>query len=209
MKLLLGRVRPTGICGCGGYAIVELGADDLRKLAARRKALLAAKADDDQLYEMWYWAHAATFYGDDKDIHTTGTGADFLSDLLGDDEMRALTDDEAVKLAESHAGPHRLRSAHRARERRLLVRLRQVRRHDHDHCGDSVGGAVVTAPLEGRAAVYLVTFERGDEDAEVAASRGRNGQQQLADELQEACDASGPNGTYKVHGEKLSRALDD
>ena len=67
----------------------------------------------------------------------------------------------------------------------------------------------MTAPLEGRAAVYLVTFERGDEDAEVAASRGRNGQQQLADELQEACDASGPNGTYKVHGEKLSRALDD
>lgn len=58
-----------------------------------------------------------------------------------------------------------------------------------------MGGAVVTAPLEGRAAVYLVTFERGDEDAEVAASRGS--------------DASGPNGTYKVHGEKLSRALDD
>ena len=100
MKLLLRSFSTNRDLGFGGYAIVELGADDLRKLAARRKALLAAKASDDQLYEMWYWAHEATFYGDDTDIHTTGTGADFLSDLLGDDETRALTDDEAVKLAD-------------------------------------------------------------------------------------------------------------
>ena len=58
-------------------------------------------------------------------------------------------------------------------------------------------------PLEGRAVAYLVTFTRGDEDAEVAATAGRTGAQQLAAELQEACDAGILNGTFEIHGEAL------
>ena len=82
----------------GGYAIVELGADELRRLGARRKALLAAKADDNQLYEMWYWSGGADFYGDDTEIHVADTGADSMHDLLDDEEIRVLTADEAASM---------------------------------------------------------------------------------------------------------------
>jgi hypothetical protein len=50
---------------------------------------------------------------------------------------------------------------------------------------------------------YLVTFKRDGEDAEVAEDAGRTGAQQLAAELQAACDAGLLSGTFEVHGEAL------
>src|SRR5271169_5535918 len=83
----------------GDYAIVELDADDLRRLVTRRAALLAAKAADDGLYEMWYWAHDACFYSGDVEIPDQDDGQEYLDGLLKGDEARVLGADEAASVS--------------------------------------------------------------------------------------------------------------
>lgn len=77
--------------------------------------------------------------------------------------------------------------------------------------GTSMNGEAVVRPtgqLEGRAAVFTATFERGDEDAEMAKSQGRTGEAQLAAELQEACDAGILNGVFQVNSQKGDAAVE-
>ena len=82
------------------YAVVDLDADDLRQLATRRRAFLAAKAEDDSLLEMWFWDHAACFYGYEVEIPgVEGDGGEYLDELLKADDTRALTADECAKLS--------------------------------------------------------------------------------------------------------------
>jgi hypothetical protein len=69
---------------------------------------------------------------------------------------------------------------------------------EQDACREVAGWVRNPYVGEGRAAVFTATFERGDEDAEMAQSQGRTGEAQLAAELQEACDAGILNGVFKV-----------
>ena len=81
------------------YAVVDLDADDLRQLAARRQAFQAAKAADDSLLEMWYWNSAACFYGYEVEIpEVEGDGGEYLDELLKADDSRVLNADECSKL---------------------------------------------------------------------------------------------------------------
>jgi len=92
------------------YAVVDLDADDLRQLAAKRRAFLAAKVEDDSLLEMWYWNSAACFYGYEVEIpEVEGDGGEYLDELLGCDgvstgirgagrDLHVLTADECSKL---------------------------------------------------------------------------------------------------------------
>lgn len=81
------------------YAVVDLDADDLRQLAARRRAFFAAKVEDDSLLEMWYWNSAACFYGCEVEIpEVEGDGGEYFDELLKSDDSHVLTADECSKL---------------------------------------------------------------------------------------------------------------
>jgi len=63
MRLLLQSCSTNEEDTFGRYAIVDLDDEWLKRIAARRKLLLAACEQDKELYEMYFWGSSAEFYG--------------------------------------------------------------------------------------------------------------------------------------------------
>lgn len=120
----------------GRYAVVDLDDEMIKLIAARRKLFLAAREQDKQLYEMYFWNTSADFYG-----ASFGRTEDHEDDGVEEAFDKALGDKEWVEIPEdfdtSGEAGHPT-SPDRTDCDQMIILEDGVMWHAADHYGDTI-----------------------------------------------------------------------